>query len=68
MILGFRSKVLVILIRCVLKISGNLLSPETIQSFSEITILLEKLALSEKYSLIIVHLVFIVEYKFWVYL
>ena len=42
MILGFRSKVLIILIKCVLKITDSLLSSETIQSFSEIIILIEK--------------------------
>ena len=51
MILGFRSKVLVILIKCVLKIADNLLSSETIQSFSEIIVLLKKFPLSEKYGL-----------------
>ena len=48
MILGFKSKVLVILVKHSLKISDSLLSPETMQSSSEITILLERLALSEK--------------------
>ena len=52
-ILGFRSKVLVILIKCVLKISESLLSSETMQSFSEIIILLEKFPLSEKCGLIV---------------
>ena len=51
MILGFRSKVLVILIKCYLKVSDGLLSSETMQSFSEIINLLEKLHLSEKYGL-----------------
>ena len=36
MILGFRYKVLVILIKCSLKISDSLLSSEPMQSFSEI--------------------------------
>ena len=48
MILGFRFKVLVILIKRVLKISDSLLSSETMQSFSEIIILLEKFPLSPK--------------------
>ena len=51
MIHGFRSKVLVILIKCVLKIADNLLSSETIQPFSEIIVLLKKFPLSEKYGL-----------------
>ena len=50
--LGFRSKVLVILIKCYLKISDSFLSSETMQSFSEIIILLE-LPLFEKWGLII---------------
>ena len=33
MILGFRSKILGILIKCSLKIADNLLSSETVQSF-----------------------------------
>ena len=53
MILGFRSKMLVLLIKLVLKISGNLLSSEIMQSFFEIIILLEKFDLSEKYGLIV---------------
>ena len=53
MILGFRSNVLVILIKCSLKIPDSLLSSETMQSFSEIIILLEKLPLSEKWGLIV---------------
>ena len=53
MILGFRSKMLVLLIKLVLKISGNLLSSETMQSFFEIIILLEKFDLSEKNGLIV---------------
>ena len=53
MLLGFRSKVLVILTECVLKISDSLLLSETFQTFSEIVILLEKFPLSEKYCLII---------------
>ena len=48
MILSFRSKVLVILIKCLLKVSDNLLSSESMQSFSEIIVLLEKLPLPEK--------------------
>ena len=40
--LGFRAKVLVILIKCSLKMSDNFLSSETIQFFYEIIILLEK--------------------------
>ena len=53
MILGFRSKVLIILIKYILKISDSLLSSETIQSFSVIIILLEKFPLSEKYGLVV---------------
>ena len=53
MILGFRSKVLLILIKSILKISDSLLSSKTMQSFSEIVILLEKYPLSEKYGLIV---------------
>ena len=53
MILGFKSKVLVILMKCLLKISDSLLSSENMQSFSEIIILLEKLPLSEKQGLIV---------------
>ena len=53
MILGFKSKVLVILMKCSLKISDSLLSSENMQSFSEIIILLEKLPLSEKQGLIV---------------
>ena len=53
MILGLRSKVLVALIKCVLKISDSLPSSETMQFFSEIIILLEKFSLSEKYGLIV---------------
>ena len=53
MIIGFRSKVLVILMKCVLQISDSLLSSETTQSFSEIIILLEKFPFSEKYDLIV---------------
>ena len=52
MILGSRSKVLVIFIRFVLKITDSLLSSETIQSFPEVNILLEIFPWSEKYSLI----------------
>ena len=52
MICGFRSKVLVILIKYPLKVSDSLLLSETMQSFSEIIILLEKLLLSDKYGLI----------------
>ena len=37
-ILGFRSKILVILIKCVLKISDNFLSSETMKSFSKIIV------------------------------
>ena len=48
MILGYRSKVLVIMIECVLNISDSLLSSETIQSFSKTMILLENFPLSEK--------------------
>ena len=51
MIPGFRSKVLVILTKCVLKISDSLQSSKTMQSFSEITILLEMLPLCKKYGL-----------------
>ena len=51
MIPGFRSKVLVILTKCVLKISDSLQSSETMQSFSEIIILLEMRPLCEKYGL-----------------
>ena len=36
-----------------LKISNNLLLSETMQSFPEIIVLLEKLLLSEKYGLIV---------------
>ena len=53
MIPGFRTKVLVILIKRVLKISDSLLSSETMQSFSEIIILSEKFPFSEKYDLIV---------------
>ena len=53
MVLGFRSKVLLILIKSILKISDSLLSSKTMQSFSEIVILLEKYPLSEKYGLIV---------------
>ena len=53
MILGFRSEVLLILIKSILKISDSLLSSKTMQSFSEIVILLEKYPLSEKYGLIV---------------
>ena len=48
MILGFRSKELVISIKCVLKISDCLLSSETMQSFSEIIMLLKKISLYGK--------------------
>ena len=48
MILGYRSKVIVIMIECVLNISDSLLSSETMQSFSKTMILLEKFLLSEK--------------------
>ena len=48
MILGYRSKVLVIMIECVLNISDSLLSSETMQSFSKTMILLENFPLSEK--------------------
>ena len=51
MIPGFRSKVLVILTKCVLKISDSLQSSKTMQSFSEITILLEMLPLCKKFGL-----------------
>ena len=47
-ILGFRSKVLVILIKCVLKISDSLLSSKTMQSSSEIINLLEKFFLCQR--------------------
>ena len=47
-ILGYRSKVLVIMIECVLNISDSLLSSETMQSFSKTMILLENFPLSEK--------------------
>ena len=53
MIPGFRTKVLVILIKRVLKISDSLLSSETMQFFSEIIILSEKFPFSEKYDLIV---------------
>ena len=53
MILGFRYKALVILIKYSLKISDSFLSSETTQSFAEIIILLEKFPLSEKYGLIV---------------
>ena len=48
MILGYRSKVLVIMIECVLNISDSLLSSETMQFFSKTMILLENFPLSEK--------------------
>ena len=48
MILDYRSKVLVIMIECVLNISDSLLSSETMQSFSKTMILLENFPLSEK--------------------
>ena len=48
MILGYRSKVLVIMIECVLNTSDSLLSSETMQSFSKTMILLENFPLSEK--------------------
>ena len=48
MILGYRSKVLVIMIECVLNISDSLWSSETMQSFSKTMILLENFPLSEK--------------------
>ena len=48
MILGYRSKVLVIMIECVLNISDSLSSSETMQSFSKTMILLENFPLSEK--------------------
>ena len=48
MILGYRSKVLVIMIECVLNISDSLLSSETMQSFSKTMILFENYPLSEK--------------------
>ena len=51
-ILGSRSKVLVIFIKFVSKISDSLLSSETIQSFPKVNILLENFPWSEKYSLI----------------
>ena len=51
--LGFRYKVLVILIKCSLKISDSLLSSENRKTFSEIIILLEKFPLSETYGLIV---------------
>ena len=47
-ILGFRSKELVISIKCVLKISDCLLLSETMQSFSEIIMLLKKFSLCGK--------------------
>ena len=50
---GSRSKVLVILIKYVSKIPDNLLSSETMRSFCEIIILLEKFPLPEKYGLIV---------------
>ena len=53
MILGFRSKVLVMLIKFPLKISDSLLSPEPMQSFSGIPNFLENLPLSDKYCLIV---------------
>ena len=48
MILDYRSKVLVIMIECVLNISDSLWSSETMQSFSKTMILLENFPLSEK--------------------
>ena len=51
--LGFRYKVLVILIKCSLKISDSLLSSENRKTFSEIIILLEKFPSSETYGLIV---------------
>ena len=50
MILGFRSKVLVILTKYSLKISDSPVSSENMQSFAEIIFLLEKLPLFEKYN------------------
>ena len=52
-ILGFRSKVSVILIKWLLKISDSPLLSETMQAFSEIIILSEKFPLFEKYGLIV---------------
>ena len=51
--LDFKSKVLVILIKCSSKISDDLLSSKIIQSSSEIIILLENLPLSEKLILVV---------------
>ena len=51
MIPDFRSKVLVILTKCSLKISDSPLLSETMQSSFEIIILLEKLPLPENYGL-----------------
>ena len=53
MMLGFRCRVLVILIKCVIKISDSFVSSEAIQSFSEIIVLLEKFPLLEKCGLIV---------------
>ena len=50
-ILGFRSEVLVMLIKCSLKILDGPLLSENIHSFSEMIILSKKLSLSEKYGL-----------------
>ena len=52
-ILVFISKVLVIMTKCQLEISDSPLSSETMQSFSQISILLESLLFSEKYGLIL---------------
>ena len=52
-VLGFRSRFLVILIKCALKISDSLPLSKTIPSFFEIIVLLEKFRLSEKYVLIV---------------
>ena len=54
MILGFRSKVLVILIKCSLKILDSFLSSETMQSLWLCNIIsLEKFPFSVKYGLIV---------------
>ena len=52
MVLGFKFKVVVIQVKCSLKISNRLLLSETMAAFSEIIILLEKFHLSEKNGLI----------------
>ena len=43
------------MIKCQLEISDSPLSSETMQSFSQIIILLESLLFSEKYGLILQH-------------